>query len=344
LGAGITALPTNGLIYVDDNSPGWTRIPYGRGFSFRDETGTCIKDRTIRRRLQSLGIPPAWTEVWICPQANGYLQVTGRDEKGRKQYIYHPDWIELRQRRKFNRMPAFAERLPAIRRRVSRDLEHRRWDRQRVLALAVAVLDETGIRIGNRQYENRNGTYGLTTLRRKHLLIDHDGIHFSYKGKSGKYRKVDIENRKLGQLIKAINELPGYEVFRYRGEDGRRYPIDSADVNAYIRAAAGDEFSSKDFRTWAATAAAVTFYPLGMEDAAAHPQRKVETAVVRRVAKTIGNTPTVCRQYYIHPRVLVAVREARLPALDSVTASERARFDHELDAAECLAYRLITAK
>lgn len=329
------------LIHVDDDSPGWTRVRYGRGFSYRDESGRCIKDRKIRRRLQSLGIPPAWTQVWICPQDNGYLQVTGRDEKGRKQYIYHPDWVSLRQRHKFAKMQTFAERLPAIRQRVASDLEHRNWDRQRVLALAVAVLDETGIRIGNRQYAARNGTYGLTTLRRKHLDVDRKGIHFSYKGKSGKYRQVDIENRQLGKLIKAINELPGYEVFRYRGEDGRRHPIDSADVNEYIRDIAGEEFSSKDFRTWAATAAAVEFYPLACEDIQEHPRRKLENAVVKRVANHIGNTMAVCRQYYIHPAVLEAISAEELPALDTVTAAELARFEQELAVAECLAYRLI---
>ena len=330
------------LIHVDDDMPGWTRVPYGRGFSYRDKNGRCIKDRKIRRRLQSLGIPPAWTDVWICPQEKGYLQVTGRDEKGRKQYIYHPDWVALRQEHKFARMQSFAERLPAIRQRVADDLEHRRWDRQRVLALAVAVLDETGIRIGNRQYADRNGTYGLTTLRRKHLSVDREGIHFSYKGKSGKYRQVDIENRKLGKLIKTINELPGYEVFRYRGEDGRRHPIDSADVNEYIRAIAGEDFSSKDFRTWAATAAAVEFYPLAREDVRAHPRRKLENAVVKRVAKHIGKTMTVCRQYYIHPAILEAVAAREIPPTQSVTEQELARFDHELAAAECLAYRLIS--
>ncbi len=329
------------LIYISDEENGIIRRRCGKGFTYHLSTGERITDEATLVWLKALVIPPAWTNVWICPEQNGHLLATGRDEKGRKQYIYHPDWMAFQQASKFQKMVRFAEMLPHIRRQLAQDLRKRGWVRERVLALAVSLLDECGMRIGNQQYVEANGTYGLTTLRRKHLEIDRNGIHFSYKGKSGQYREVEIEDRKLTRLVKDLCGLPGYEVFRYQGEDGKYHNIDSADVNEYIRQIAGEEFSSKDFRTWAATTAAVEFFPLALEEVAENPRRKLDVALVRLVADFIGNTLAVCRKYYIHPAIMARVEAGDIPSLESVTEQQLAAFDGELDPSEIIAYEII---
>ena len=329
------------LIYISDEETGITRRRCGKGFTYHLTTGERITDKETLAWLKALVIPPAWESVWICPEQNGHLLVTGRDEKGRKQYIYHPDWMAFQQASKFQKMVRFAEQLPHIRRQLAQDLRKRGWPRERVLALAVSILDECGMRIGNQQYKEANGTYGLTTLRRKHVDIDRNGIHFSYKGKSGQYREVDVEDRKLARLVKDLSDLPGYEVFRYQGEDGRYYNIDSADVNEYIRQIAGEEFSSKDFRTWAGTTAAVELFSLAQAEVDENPRRKLDVALVRHVAEFIGNTLSVCRKYYIHPAVLARVEAGDIPPLDSVTEQQLAAFDGELEPSEIIAYEII---
>ncbi len=330
------------LIHVSDDQPGWTRKSAKTGFRYFREDGSQIKDKLVQDRLASLAIPPAWTDVWICPLENGHLLSTGRDEANRKQYRYHPDWLAFQQLNKFNTLIEFADALPAAR-RVLRGImqdESRGWDQERVSALAISMMDETGMRVGNSSYRKRNGTIGLTTLRRKHVEVDDRGFHFEYTGKSGIDRAVDLTDPSLINLISNISELPGYEVFRFRGEDGKMHNLDSSDVNEMVRQLLGPRFSSKFFRTWAGTAAAVDAY---WELKAAHkgelPDRP-DLRVVERVAAFLGNTVAICRKYYIHPSVLAAVAEERVPDDASVTKKEEAKFDGEFDHDEIIAYRL----
>ena len=330
------------LVHVSDDQPGWTRKPAKQGFRYYREDGSLIKDKLVKDRLASLAIPPAWTEVWICPLENGHLLSTGRDEAGRKQYRYHPDWLAFKQLNKFNRLLEFADALPAARRTL-RGILHdnsRGWSQERVSALAIAMMDETGMRVGNSSYRKRNGTIGLTTLRRKHIELDDTGFHFEYTGKSGINRMVDLTEPSLVELVTNISELPGYEVFRFRGEDGRMHNLDSNDVNEMVRELVGPRFSSKYFRTWAGTAAAVdAYWELKEENGGSLPERP-DLRVVERVAHFLGNTVAICRKYYIHPSVLAAVAEERVPEESSVTKKEEAKFDGEFDHDEIIAYRL----
>ena len=330
------------LVHVSDEQPGWTRERGKKGFRYYREDGSLIKDKLVQDRLASLAIPPAWTEVWICPLENGHLLSTGRDEANRKQYRYHPDWLAFKQLNKFNTLVEFADALPAAR-RILRSILHdtqRGWSRERVSALAVAMMDETGMRVGNLSYRKRNGTIGLTTLRRKHIELDQEGFHFEYTGKSGIEREVDLTDPTLVDLVRNISELPGYEIFRFRGEDGRMHNLDSSDVNEMVQELLGPRFSSKFFRTWAGTAAAVdAYWELQSENGGGLPERP-DLRVVERVADFLGNTVSVCRQYYIHPSVLAAVAEERIPPESSVTKKEEAKFDGEFDHDEIIAYRL----
>ena len=330
------------LIHVSDEQPGWTREPADQGFDYFREDGSKIKEKLVQDRLASLAIPPAWTEVWICPLENGHLLSTGRDEAGRKQYRYHPDWLAFQQLSKFNTLMEFATALPAARRTLRTIIEdpERKWSRERVAAIAVAMMDETGMRVGNSAYRKRNGTIGLTTLRRKHVEVDRGGLHFDYVGKSGQDRAVDLTDPTLIKLIGNMSELPGYEIFRYRGDDGRMHNLDSGDVNEMVHELVGPEFSSKYFRTWAGTAAAVDAYWELLAKNGGKPPERPDLRVVERVAHFLGNTLSVCRKYYIHPSVLAAVAEERVPAESSVTAKEERQFDGEFDHDEIIAYRL----
>ncbi|THH41056.1 DNA topoisomerase IB [Neolewinella litorea] len=330
------------LIYVSDEQPGWSRKPYRGGFRYFREDGTPIKDKLIQDRLASLAIPPAWTNVWICPLENGHLLSTGRDEAGRKQYRYHPDWLAFKQLNKFNTLLEFADALPGARRtlrRIVQDTE-RGWEHDRVAAVAISMMDETAMRVGNSSYRKRNGTIGLTTLRRKHVEVAENGLHFEYTGKSGIVRTVDLSDPSLVDAVTNMSELPGYEVFRYLGEDGKWHNLTSQDVNEMVREIVGPKFSSKYFRTWAGTAAAVdAYWELQEENGGELPDRP-DLRVVERVAEYLGNTTAVCREYYIHPSVLAAVAEERVPPESSVTAKEEARFDGEFDHDEIIAYRI----
>ncbi|MCP9237209.1 DNA topoisomerase IB [Lewinella sp. JB7] len=336
------SLPVPDLVHVSDEQPGWTRKPAKKGFHYFREDGTRITDKLIQDRLASLAIPPAWTEVWICPLENGHLLSTGRDEAGRKQYRYHPDWLAFQQLNKFNTLMEFAAALPGARRTLRGIIQDksRGWDRDRVAAIAVALMDETGMRVGNSSYRKRNGTIGLTTLRRKHVEVDDEGLHFEYTGKSGQEREVDLSDPTLTKLLTNMSELPGYEVFRYRSEDGKMCNLDSSDVNEMVRQLIGPEFSSKYFRTWAGTAAAVDAYWELLEENGGSPPDRPDLRVVERVAEFLGNTTSVCRKYYIHPSVLAAVAEERVPAEDTVTKKEEKQFDGEFDHDEIIAYRL----
>ncbi|MEL7159657.1 MAG: DNA topoisomerase IB [Bacteroidota bacterium] len=333
------------LVYVSDDQPGWSRRRWGRGFRYFREDGSPIRDQLIKDRLRTLAIPPAWEDVWICPLDNGHLLSTGRDAAGRKQYRYHPDWLAYQQLNKFHQLIDFAERLPAARRTLRGILTDRTrgWDRRRVVALALALMDETGMRVGNSAYRRRNGTVGLTTLRRKHLEVDEAGVHFEYVGKSGIDREIDLEDPLLTRLVRNVSELPGYELFRYRGADRRMHNVSSADVNELVHELFGEVFTSKYFRTWAGTAAAVReYWELREENRGQLPARP-DLRVIERTADFLGNTAAVCRKYYVHPSVLAAVEREDLPGPETVTSAEEERFAGEFDLEEIIAYRIGSA-
>ncbi|PHI19053.1 DNA topoisomerase I [Lewinellaceae bacterium SD302] len=331
------------LKQLGDDQPGYTRLPWGKGFTYRCAEGKTVKDPVELARLKALVLPPAWTDVWICADPDGYLQATGRDARGRKQYRYHPDWTAYQQALKFSRMSDFVRALVPARKQISEILHDRSmgWNRRRVTALAIAVLDETGMRIGNKNYQRRNGTTGLTTIRRKHLEIDEEGLHFDYVGKSNKNRSVEIDDPELIELVRNLSDQPGYEVFRYRGNDGKLHSIDSADVNELIHELVGPEHSAKSFRTWAGTAAAIEFYPDAQLDLERNPRKRIDTCLIERVAAFLGNTTSICREYYIHPLVLSAVDKGTVPTYDKAASGLTENFLEELDEGEVIAYYLL---
>ena len=299
-----------GLVYVSDAEPGIARRRRGAGFSYHHPDGDTVSEAD-RARIEALAIPPAWEDVWICPLPNGHLQATGRDEKGRKQYRYHPDWAEVRGRVKFNRMIPFGEALPALRSRVESDLRRKALDREKVVALAVRLLDETLVRIGNPEYAASNDSYGLTTLRDRHVDFDGAEVRFAFVGKSGKEHALSVRDRKLARLVKQCRDIPGYTLFQYYTDDGRR-SVGSGDVNAYLRETTGEDFTAKDFRTWGGTVlAAKALVERGeAEDEAAADRHCAD--VVKEVAAALGNTVAVCRTYYVHPGIVAAYCEGTL--------------------------------
>ncbi len=313
-----------GLRYADDTRPGLTRRRAGRGFSYRRADGETVAP-DVRRRVEALAIPPAWTDVWICPDPRGHLQATGRDARGRKQYRYHDRWAEHVNRLKFDRMRPFGEALPALRARVEADLGGRGLTYDRVCALAVRLLDETLVRVGNAEYARTNGTFGLTTLRDEHAEVTSSGLTLSFVGKSGKAHALRVGSRRLARLVRQCRDLPGHDLFQYVTDDGATTTLGSADVNAYLRETTGDDVTAKDFRTWGGTVRAAEVL------ADASPDRG-ETAIreaIRDVSGALGNTAAVCRRYYVHPDVLDAFADARLadtlagaPAVDGLRPAE----------------------
>jgi len=292
-----------GLTYASDTQPGLTRVRAGTGFSIRDADGKVVRDKAVLARIRMLAIPPAWTSVWISTKATGHIQATGRDVKGRKQYRYHDDWSTHRSGNKFDKMSAFAKALPRLRDRVEADLAARGPTREKVLATAVRLLEITLIRVGNKEYARTNRSYGLTTLHKRHLEVDGAGLSFAFRGKSGVDHKVSVRDRRLATVVRSLRELPGQQLFKYRDAEGTLVPVTSDDVNAYIRDAMGEQFSAKDFRTWAGTVSTAralrdTEAPTSATDA----KRKI-TVCVKAVAGLLGNTPTVCRSSYVHPTV-----------------------------------------
>ncbi|WP_416397542.1 DNA topoisomerase IB [Allohahella sp. A8] len=293
------------LTYVDDTTPGFTRRRCGRGFTYFDDAGHKLSDPEQLQRIKSLVIPPNWQRVWICSQPDGHLQATGYDERNRKQYRYHEEWSKHRQASKFSGLADFARALPAVRQRLESDLRRRHWPREKVLALVVRLLDTYHLRIGNQAYTNSNHTYGATTLRRKHVQLENGHLALQYRAKSGKYRSIQIADRKLEKLLRAVSELPGYELFRYYDRDQKAFrAIDSHDVNQYIQAVSGLPYTAKAFRTWGGTVEAARQFTSAVKLVREHPQRKFETQLVKLVAAKLGNTITICREYYIHPTVL----------------------------------------
>ena len=300
-----------GLRYVTDGVAGITRKRAGTGWAYYAPNGARIRDADKRKRINSLVIPPAWTEVWICPDADGHIQATARDARGRKQYRYHAAYREACDRSKFRRMLEFSEILPRLRERIERDLSAPDLTRRQVLATVIRLLDRTLIRVGNDEYARENRSFGLTTLRRRHVAVDGNSLRFTFRGKSGVEHQVSLSDRRLARIIQRCQDLPGTEIFQYLDANGRRQAIGSDDVNAHLREITGRQITAKDFRTWGGTMqAAIAFAGMGP----APTQREAERNIVRavdQVAERLGNTRAVCRKYYVHPALIEAYLEGR---------------------------------
>jgi DNA topoisomerase I len=295
------------LIYVSDIAPGIQRIKKGKTFHYRYLKKN-ISDSEVIHRIKRIVIPPAWKNVWICPAENGHIQATGYDARGRKQYKYHPLWNALRNQTKFSRLLAFGEKLPQLRTRLESDLRLKTLCENKVLATVISLMERTYIRIGNSGYEKMYGSYGLTTLKDQHVTIKGDQIRFSFKGKKGIPQKISLHNKKLAHIVKQCREIPGKELFQYYDEQGRHHSIDSGSVNRYLKEATGEEFTAKDFRTWAGTLNALQAFRQSGEIKNESEKRRKLIEVIDYVSRKLGNTRTVCRKYYIHP-VLIELFE-----------------------------------
>jgi len=300
---GPAAAKAAGLRYTADAIPGIRRIKHGRSFAYVAADGKPVRDRDELARIASLAIPPAYTDVWISPIANGHIQATGRDARGRKQYRYHKRWRAVRDETKFDRMLAFAKALPRIRAAVAHDMSLAGLPREKILATVVSLLEETAIRVGNEEYARENDSYGLTTFEREHAEVTPTKVRFHFRGKSGKMHEVMVRDRRIARVVKASRDLPGQKLFEYRDDAGEPHPIHSEDVNEYLRTVSGEEFSAKDFRTWDATMLCAS------ELAAVHVDGKTDAkaavvAAIKDVADKLGNTPAVCKKSYIHPGII----------------------------------------
>ncbi|MBP0600140.1 DNA topoisomerase IB [Herbaspirillum sp. LeCh32-8] len=305
----------NGLRYMSDDMPGITRRRHGKGFSYHDAKGRLIDDKQELARLHALAIPPAWEEVWISPHPKGHIQATGRDARNRKQYRYHPHWRLVRDDAKYERMLAFAQALPAIRRAVHEDLHRPGLHRQKVVASVVHLLQATLMRVGNDEYARSNKSFGLTTLRNRHVRIDGSDVLFRFRGKSGVQHEIKLHDPYVVRLIRKMRDLPGQELFQYVDDEGEVHSIDSGDVNAYLREATGEDFSAKDFRTWAGTVLA-TLALQAFEAVDSHAQAKKNVVhAIENVAKRLGNTPSICRKCYVHPAVVESYLDGRFAEL-----------------------------
>ena len=302
------------LSYVSDSEPGIRRIKVGHGFGYRSFDGARVDDPRTLDRITALAIPPAWTDVWISPAANGHLQATGRDVRGRKQYRYHQRWSASRDEAKYSSLIAFAEALPKLRERIAQDLRRRDLSRDRVLASIIWLLDNTMIRVGNATYARDNQSFGLTTLRQRHVEIVGSRVRFAFKGKSGKQWKLDLVDRRIVRTVRQVQELPGQQLFQYLDEHGQRCSVSSQDVNDYLREATGADFTSKHFRTWGGTKAALSLFA-GIPVPETKRQARIAlNGLIDAVAQQLGNTRTVCRKCYIHPEVIEGWENGTLEA------------------------------
>jgi len=334
-----------GLVYTSDEDPGiWRSGSAQEGFTYHNPKGRVIRDKTTLERIRKLAIPPAYTDVWICPLANGHIQATGKDARGRKQYRYHPDWKAVRDDTKFTRLLAFGKALPSLRERVEADMKLPGLSREKVLATVVRLLETTLIRVGNREYQKQNKSFGLSTLQDRHVVIEGSRIRFRFLGKSRVRHDITLSERRLASIVRRCQELPGQHLFQYLDEQGQRHPLSSTDVNRYLREVTGKAFTAKDFRTWAgtvlATLALQEFEAIDSVTAARH--NIVEA--VSRVAQRLGNTPTVCRKSYIHPAVLDSYLEGNLLELLEARTQAALQFPEGLKPEEGAVLALLAAR
>lgn len=316
IAAPVASAKAAGLRYVSNTTPGIRRKRAGKHFSYIGLDGKPIHDEEELQRIRALGIPPAWNNVWICPNPRGHIQATGRDAKGRKQYRYHPEWRAIRDETKYTRMIAFGKALPQIRERVAHDLSLPGMSREKLLATVVRLLDTTSIRIGNEEYARENGSFGLTTMQNEHVDITGSKVQFHFRGKSGKEHSIDIKDRQLARIIKRCQDLPGHQLFEYLDEDNVLHTIESDDVNEYLQQITNEDFTAKDFRTWAATVIATcALQDLGAFESQTQAKKHVVSAI-EEAAKHLDNTPTICRKSYVHPEVIDAYLNGSL--LDAI--------------------------
>jgi len=303
-----------GLRYVSDQKPGIRRERSGQSFRYRNVRGAAVRDAQVLKRIKSLVIPPAWSDVWICPDAKGHLQATGRDARRRKQHRYHPRWRQIRDETKYARMLAFGRALPRLRKRVNRDLALRGLSREKVLAAVVRLLEVSLIRIGNEEYARQNDSFGLTTMQDRHLDVNGPCLRFHFRGKSNKVHTVDIQDRRLAKIVKSCQDLPGQDLFQFLDEDGKQKDVKSEDVNAYLREICGEDFTAKDFRTWAGTVlGAMALREFEKFDSHTQAKKNIVQAI-ESVAERLGNTPAICRKCYVHPEVINAYLDGTLVA------------------------------
>ncbi len=301
-----------GLRYAAFSGKGYFRKKKGNGFTYVDETGNTVKSPDVLDRIKKLVIPPAWQDVWISPFDNGHLQVTGTDKLGRKQYRYHPDWNKIRNQSKFYRLRNFSKALPTIRAQIEKDLKRKGMPYEKVLALVVSLIEDTNIRIGNDAYKKLYGSFGLTTLRDKHVKVDKSNMRFEFVGKKGIKHSIALNSRKLANLVQKCKEIPGQELFQYYDDDGKHCTIGSSDVNSYLKQITGEDFTAKDFRAWSGSVTALQcFREVGQAETITESKRKI-VEVIDCVASKLGNTRSVCKKYYVHPTVIAAYENGRV--------------------------------
>jgi DNA topoisomerase-1 len=323
-----------GLRYVSDRIPGISRRRAGRGFAYADARGATLRDPETIARIRALAVPPAWTDVWICPSGRGHLQATGRDARGRKQYRYHAQWREVRDGTKYARLPSFAKVLPHIRAQVEQDLSLPGLPRDKILATVIRLLEITLIRVGNKEYARDNESFGLTTMRDRHVDVSGSTLEFEFLGKSGKRHRVGVRDPRLARIIARCQEIPGHELFQYVDDEGEHRTVESADVNEYLKRHAGEDFSAKDFRTWAGTVLMVqALRELGPATSTRQAKRTLLRGI-EMVAEMLGNTPAICRAYYVHPAVTEAYMEGSLHSFLEARGKKKRRSRRGLNAEE----------
>ncbi len=301
-----------GLRYVNDEEPGIARARKGDGFTYKTASGKTVRDKDTLARIRSLAVPPAYEDVWICEKENGHIQATGRDAKGRKQYRYHPKYREHRETRKYERIIDFARILPTIRDQVKKDMGRHGLPREKVIATVVALLESTLIRVGNEDYARDNQSYGLTTLREKHIDVKGNELRFQFKGKSGKAWKLNHSDRRIAKVVRECQDLPGQHLFQYVDDEGEQRVVSSSDVNDYLREIGGPDVSAKDFRTWAGTVlAAIALREFEAFDSQTLAKKNIKAAIAR-VSERLGNTPTICRKCYVHPEIFTTYLDGTL--------------------------------
>jgi DNA topoisomerase-1 len=338
----IEAAEEAGLRYVSDDRPGYTRKVKGDDFDYLDAEGKLIADDQRLLRIKRLGIPPAWTDVWICPSANGHIQATGRDARHRKQYLYDERWREVRDESKYDRMIAFGKALPKIRRRIAKDLKLRGLPRNKVLATVVQLLERTFIRVGNEEYARDNQSFGLTTMKDRHVEVKGSKLRFRFRGKSGKEHEVDVTDRHIAKIVSKIQDLPGQDLFQYVGDDGEIREVTSQDVNEYLREITGEDFSAKDFRTLAGTV--LTAVALNAQEKfESNKQAKANIRVaIHAVSKILGNTPAICRKCYVHPAIFESyLNHESIDGLKQMTEEALEKEDIDLRSSEAAVLKFL---